>query len=218
MNSNSSGALGKSICSICYEDLNPILEDLQAISICGHVFHELWFLFSLSLLHFTAPLSIFQSFLLSYICFVFCLSPNSSAFSNGWSTALQARKAAALYASSSALRRTSVDSISSRWGTHLHRPPFLLRNHRMPMPRHVLSLKTSIHLHWVEPRFLFMTLVLLCVSLLQALRQEVKKLEMKFSGLNSAFEDQQQRLKELSSEVMYFSFLAFHLFGSIWSG
>ncbi|KAL4562670.1 hypothetical protein LXL04_026699 [Taraxacum kok-saghyz] len=37
----------KTICSICYEDLKPIVEDLQAISICGHVFHELciqqWF-------------------------------------------------------------------------------------------------------------------------------------------------------------------------------
>ncbi|KDP28563.1 hypothetical protein JCGZ_14334 [Jatropha curcas] len=37
----------KTICSICYEDLKPSLEDLQAISICGHVFHELclqqWF-------------------------------------------------------------------------------------------------------------------------------------------------------------------------------
>lgn len=54
-----------------------------------------------------------------------------------------------------------------------------------------------------------MALVLLCVSLLQALRQEVKKLEMKFSGLNSAFDDQQQRLKELSSEVMYFSISPF---------
>ncbi|KAM0015910.1 hypothetical protein Hdeb2414_s0032g00715961 [Helianthus debilis subsp. tardiflorus] len=30
------------ICSICHEDLNPIVEDLQAISVCGHVFHELW--------------------------------------------------------------------------------------------------------------------------------------------------------------------------------
>ncbi|XP_021969650.1 uncharacterized protein LOC110864808 isoform X3 [Helianthus annuus] len=29
------------ICSICHEDLNPTVEDLQAISICGHVFHEL---------------------------------------------------------------------------------------------------------------------------------------------------------------------------------
>jgi hypothetical protein len=38
----------KAICSICYEDLKPIVEDIQAISICGHVFHELWFL-SLSL-------------------------------------------------------------------------------------------------------------------------------------------------------------------------
>lgn len=37
----------KTICSICYEDLKPIVEDLQVISICGHVFHELclqqWF-------------------------------------------------------------------------------------------------------------------------------------------------------------------------------
>ncbi|KAK9279927.1 hypothetical protein L1049_013611 [Liquidambar formosana] len=40
-------AFGKTICSICYEDLKPIVEDLQAISLCGHVFHELclqqWF-------------------------------------------------------------------------------------------------------------------------------------------------------------------------------
>ncbi|GFY97370.1 RING/U-box superfamily protein [Actinidia rufa] len=37
----------RTICSICYEDLKPIVEDLQSISICGHVFHELclqqWF-------------------------------------------------------------------------------------------------------------------------------------------------------------------------------
>ncbi|MCL7042113.1 hypothetical protein MKW94_000936 [Papaver nudicaule] len=32
---------GKTICTICYEDLKPLVEDLQAISICGHVFHEL---------------------------------------------------------------------------------------------------------------------------------------------------------------------------------
>ncbi|XP_016490853.1 uncharacterized protein LOC107810576 isoform X2 [Nicotiana tabacum] len=40
-------SFGKTICSICYEDLNPIIEDLQSISICGHVFHEIclqqWF-------------------------------------------------------------------------------------------------------------------------------------------------------------------------------
>ncbi|XP_027773083.1 uncharacterized protein LOC107018464 isoform X3 [Solanum pennellii] len=35
-------SFGKTICSICYEDLNPIIEDLQAVTICGHVFHELW--------------------------------------------------------------------------------------------------------------------------------------------------------------------------------
>ncbi|KAJ0250044.1 RING-type domain-containing protein [Hirschfeldia incana] len=35
------------ICSICYEDLKPVAENLQSISACGHVFHELclqqWF-------------------------------------------------------------------------------------------------------------------------------------------------------------------------------
>ncbi|KAJ6972405.1 hypothetical protein NC653_032858 [Populus alba x Populus x berolinensis] len=40
-------SFAKTICSICYEDLKPIIEDLQSISICGHVFHELclqqWF-------------------------------------------------------------------------------------------------------------------------------------------------------------------------------
>ncbi|KAK4738838.1 hypothetical protein R3W88_002535 [Solanum pinnatisectum] len=37
----------KTICSICYEDLKPVVEDLQSISLCGHVFHDLclqqWF-------------------------------------------------------------------------------------------------------------------------------------------------------------------------------
>ncbi|XP_030457207.1 uncharacterized protein LOC115678050 [Syzygium oleosum] len=40
-------ARSTTICSICFEDLKPIVEDLQAIPICGHVFHELclqqWF-------------------------------------------------------------------------------------------------------------------------------------------------------------------------------
>ncbi|KAK7856794.1 hypothetical protein CFP56_021614 [Quercus suber] len=31
-------SIGKTICSICYEDLKPLVEDLQAISICGHWF------------------------------------------------------------------------------------------------------------------------------------------------------------------------------------
>ncbi|CAH2069241.1 unnamed protein product [Thlaspi arvense] len=38
---------GSAICSICYEDLKPVVENLQSISACGHVFHELclqqWF-------------------------------------------------------------------------------------------------------------------------------------------------------------------------------
>ncbi|GMH00475.1 hypothetical protein Nepgr_002314 [Nepenthes gracilis] len=40
-------AFAKTVCSICYEYLKPIEEDLQVISLCGHVFHELclqqWF-------------------------------------------------------------------------------------------------------------------------------------------------------------------------------
>ncbi|CAA7017399.1 unnamed protein product [Microthlaspi erraticum] len=40
-------AAASAICSICYEDLKPVAENLQAISACGHVFHELclqqWF-------------------------------------------------------------------------------------------------------------------------------------------------------------------------------
>ncbi|XP_074279788.1 uncharacterized protein LOC141605058 [Silene latifolia] len=47
MDSTNNNSFSKTICSICYEDLKPIVEDLQAISICGHVFHELclqqWF-------------------------------------------------------------------------------------------------------------------------------------------------------------------------------
>ncbi|KAK9910308.1 hypothetical protein M0R45_034276 [Rubus argutus] len=50
MTNCNSSAFVKTICSICYEDLKPIAEDLQAISICGHVFHELclqqWFEYS----------------------------------------------------------------------------------------------------------------------------------------------------------------------------
>ncbi|KAK4266904.1 hypothetical protein QN277_023764 [Acacia crassicarpa] len=41
------GDFAGTICSICYEVLQPIVEDLQSINICGHVFHELclqqWF-------------------------------------------------------------------------------------------------------------------------------------------------------------------------------
>ncbi|CAA7393075.1 unnamed protein product [Spirodela intermedia] len=33
--------IGRAICPICYEDLKPVVEDLQSISVCGHVFHEL---------------------------------------------------------------------------------------------------------------------------------------------------------------------------------
>ncbi|CAH8323827.1 unnamed protein product [Eruca vesicaria subsp. sativa] len=40
-------AASNAICTICYEDLKPVAENLQSISACGHVFHELclqqWF-------------------------------------------------------------------------------------------------------------------------------------------------------------------------------
>ncbi|KAI5077786.1 hypothetical protein GOP47_0007610 [Adiantum capillus-veneris] len=32
---------GKVICAICYEEAKPSIEELQSISLCGHVFHEL---------------------------------------------------------------------------------------------------------------------------------------------------------------------------------
>ncbi|KAK9103738.1 hypothetical protein Sjap_020992 [Stephania japonica] len=40
-NGCNNAAFGKTICTICYEDLNPVVEDLQCVFICGHVFHEL---------------------------------------------------------------------------------------------------------------------------------------------------------------------------------
>lgn len=35
------GNAAKVICAICYEDVKPVIEDLQSVSLCGHVFHEL---------------------------------------------------------------------------------------------------------------------------------------------------------------------------------
>ncbi|WOK95360.1 hypothetical protein Cni_G04067 [Canna indica] len=34
-------SIQKPICTICYEDLKPLVEHIQSIPICGHVFHEL---------------------------------------------------------------------------------------------------------------------------------------------------------------------------------
>ncbi|XP_073012118.1 uncharacterized protein [Typha latifolia] len=39
--SQANPAAQKPICTICYEDLKPVVEVLQSIPICGHVFHEL---------------------------------------------------------------------------------------------------------------------------------------------------------------------------------
>ncbi|XP_031495008.1 uncharacterized protein LOC116260711 [Nymphaea colorata] len=42
-----SDGFSRTICAICFEELRPVVEDLQSISLCGHVFHELclqqWF-------------------------------------------------------------------------------------------------------------------------------------------------------------------------------
>ncbi|CAN6480788.1 unnamed protein product [Victoria cruziana] len=42
-----SNGFSRTICAICFEELRPIVEDIQSISLCGHVFHELclqqWF-------------------------------------------------------------------------------------------------------------------------------------------------------------------------------
>ncbi|GLJ40303.1 hypothetical protein SUGI_0828410 [Cryptomeria japonica] len=38
---NAGGESAKIICAICYEDVKPLFEDLQSVSLCGHVFHEL---------------------------------------------------------------------------------------------------------------------------------------------------------------------------------
>ncbi|KAL6008484.1 hypothetical protein ACLOJK_033996 [Asimina triloba] len=40
----SSSHFARTICSICYEDLKPTAEDLQSISVCGHVFHDIWYI------------------------------------------------------------------------------------------------------------------------------------------------------------------------------
>ncbi|KAI4303386.1 hypothetical protein MLD38_039026 [Melastoma candidum] len=41
------GSAAKTICSICFDDLRPVVEDLLAIPVCGHVFHthclQQWF-------------------------------------------------------------------------------------------------------------------------------------------------------------------------------
>ncbi|KAM7276083.1 hypothetical protein ACFE04_017949 [Oxalis oulophora] len=59
MTTSNNDGFGKAICSICYEDLKPIVEDLQSISICGHVFHELclqqWFEYSVNAKKHTCP-------------------------------------------------------------------------------------------------------------------------------------------------------------------
>ncbi|CAN6485220.1 unnamed protein product [Victoria cruziana] len=38
--SKASDGFMKSMCTICFQGLNPIIEDIQSISVCGHVFHE----------------------------------------------------------------------------------------------------------------------------------------------------------------------------------
>ncbi|XP_077248233.1 RING/U-box superfamily protein [Tasmannia lanceolata] len=131
----------RTICSICYDDLKPILEDLQSISICGHVFHELclqqWLEYCPAGKKSSCP-----------VCKQACSEKNISR----------------LYFQSLA---ESTQSIPSQ-------KPFDAAN--------------SANVF--------------------ASQEEVKKLERKISGLNSAFDHQQQRMKELTVELSLSTALA----------
>ncbi|KAG9455285.1 hypothetical protein H6P81_008189 [Aristolochia fimbriata] len=125
-------AFAKTICSICYEDLKPIHEDLQAISICGHVFHELclqqWFEYCPAGKKSSCP-----------VCKQACSQ----------------KSAIRLYFQSMNEASQSVPSQSSSD----------------------------------------------CNVDAEELRQEVKKLEGKISGMNFVFGQQQQQLNELNEEL-----------------
>ncbi|XP_068651138.1 uncharacterized protein [Aristolochia californica] len=125
-------AFTQTICSICYEDLKPIHEDLQAITICGHVFHELclqqWFDYCPSGKKSSCP-----------VCKQTC--------------------------SNKSVNRLYFQSINEASQS--------VRSQR-PSDSNVDA---------------------------EELREEVKKLEGKISGMNSVFERQQLHLKELNEEL-----------------
>ncbi|GMN45067.1 hypothetical protein TIFTF001_014258 [Ficus carica] len=131
---NGYNTFGKTICSICYEDLKPIVEDLQAISICGHVFHELclqqWFEYCSSTRKCSCP-----------VCKQGC----------------KAKDAARLY----------FQSIGDSADPNLTQRPVAGRDEEDP----------------------------------EALRREVRRLEAKVLGNDSALERQGKDLKELSDEL-----------------
>jgi hypothetical protein len=100
------------VCTICYEDLRPLSDQhLHCLPACGHVFHALWFVSPLS-----PSLSVPFLFTLAWIQqwpansgprLTDWPSIMSAAWSNGWSTALGARRSApAPSASSPAAPRT----------------------------------------------------------------------------------------------------------------
>lgn len=113
----------KTICSICFEDLKPFAQDLQAISICGHVFHEPWSLslsLSLNIIIMNVSYYIYKCmswkmnsqnmelmFLLIYsgVCVL-----DSIVYNSGSSTAWEGGDIVALYACKNVQQKMSVAS------------------------------------------------------------------------------------------------------------
>ncbi|OVA16954.1 zinc finger protein [Macleaya cordata] len=135
--SDGGNAFGKTICTICYEDLKPLIEDLQSISICGHVFHEL------------------------------CLQQ--------WLEYCNAKKTTCPVCK----QKCCQDNISRLYFQSIGDPNEL-----------IISQKSSIRGRGEDEE-----------EDPVLLRKEVKKLEAKLSGLSTAFERQQQDLKELNEEL-----------------
>ncbi|XP_058086172.1 uncharacterized protein LOC131233476 isoform X2 [Magnolia sinica] len=130
--SKSNSHFAKTICSICYEDLKPTLEDLQSISICGHVFHEL------------------------------CLQQWLEYCPSGKKSSCPVCKQACSHKNVGRLYFQSIGGEPTQ-----------------SIPSHQPSDSADTN----------------------ALSAEVKRLELKLSGLNSAHERQQQLLNELNKEL-----------------
>lgn len=114
LNTNhSDNSFSKTICSICYEDLKPIIEDLQSISICGHVFHELWYSHLLES-HIYLPFGLtVEIYVISVLETLAC--------SSGSSILLAKRNVVVRFVSRVARRKMSVGFIFSRLEIKMNR-------------------------------------------------------------------------------------------------
>ena len=129
-------SFGKTICSICYEDLKPLVEDLQAISLCGHVFHELWLLFSLSLYEYVyicMNWKLKSQNMWNWFCFCFWLCVfETLVYNSGSSTVRTRRNAVALCASRNVREAMPIASTFSRSGTPTIRSSLRFRTSKIP--------------------------------------------------------------------------------------